>query len=322
MESNSLEISLITYGSIVEDNDTEDNETNETIWTPQVMEDVVVDCGVVVIDPAEDQEVDCTITNPNNYTIDVSLEADGWSNWAEYIEFNPSPGQSEFSLEQFASTSVEIRVDILQNLSEAGLTNGKMEIDLRQGPSDFMTPGDKPLTIEVQWNLKGQEIIVEPEPGKNSTGETSTTPEDTSSNTMLYIGGFGAFAVIGLVVFIVLRIRSNDLDDWGEEDLDLEPEVDSDRISKPLPVGLALDEIEDKTIIDETPDKPDFISDFDTGDDYIEEFEEEVEEEYEEAAEDDSGITVDENGTEWYEDEVGVWWYRDEGQEDWSEFVE
>ena len=139
---------------------------------------------------------------------------------------------------------------------------------------------------------------------------------------MLYIGGFGAFAVIGLVVFIVLRIRSNDLDDWGEEDLDLEPEVDSDRISKPLPVGLALDEIEDKTIIDETPDKPDFISDFDTGDDYIEEFEEEVEEEYEEAAEDDSGITVDENGTEWYEDEVGVWWYRDEGQEDWSEFVE
>ena len=322
VESNSLEISLITYGSIVEDNETDDNETNETIWTPQVMEDVVVDCGVVVIDPAEDQEVDCTITNPNNYTIDVSLEADGWSNWAEYIEFNPSPGQSEFSLEQFASNSVEIRVDILQNLSEAGLTNGKMEIDLRQGPSDFMTPGDKPLTIEVQWNLKGQEIVVEPEPEENNTGETSTTPEDTSSNTMLYIGGFGAFAVIGLVVFIVLRIRNNDLDDWGEEDLDLEPEVDSDRISKPLPVGLALDEIEDKTIIDETPDKPDFINDFDTQDDYIEEFEEEVEEEYEEAAEDDSGITVDENGTEWYEDEVGVWWYRDEGQEDWSEFVE
>ena len=97
VEINSLEISLITYGSIVEDNDTEDNETNETVWTPEIMEDVVVDCGVVVIDPTEDQEVDCTITNPNNYTIDVSLEADGWSNWAEYIEFNPSQGQSEFS---------------------------------------------------------------------------------------------------------------------------------------------------------------------------------------------------------------------------------
>tara|TARA_B100000767_G_scaffold166774_1_gene156159 strand:- start:749 stop:1609 length:861 start_codon:yes stop_codon:yes gene_type:complete len=286
------------------------------------MEDLVVDCGDVVIDPAEDQEVDCTITNPNNYTIDVSLEADGWSNWPAYIEFNPSPGQSEFSLEQFASISIEIRVDIIQNLSEAGLTNGKLEIDLRQGPSDYMTPGDKPLTIEVQWTLKGQDIVVEPEPEENNTGKTSTKPEDTSGNAMLYIGGISAIAVIGLIVFIVLRIRNNDLDDWGEEDLDLEPELDSDRMSKPLPVGVALDEFEDKTISDETPDKPDFINDFDTEDEYIEEFEEDLEEENQEVTEEDSGITVDEQGTEWYEDEVGVWWFRDEGQEDWSEFVE
>ena len=51
--------------------------------------------------------------------------------------------------------------------------------------------------------------------------------------------------------------------------------------------------------------------------------EEYVEEEYSEYEEsDDSGISVDEHGTEWYEDEVGVWWYREEGQEDWSEFVD
>ena len=322
VESNSIEISLVTYGSIIEENETEGNETNETNWSPEVMEDLVVDCGDVVIDPAEDQELDCTITNPNNYTIDVSLEADGWSNWPAYIEFNPSPGQSEFSLEQFASISIEIRVDIIQNLSEAGLTNGKLEIDLRQGPSDYMTPGDKPLTIEVQWTLKGQDIVVEPEPEENNTGKTSTKPEDTSGNAMLYIGGISAIAVIGLIVFIVLRIRNNDLDDWGEEDLDLEPELDSDRMSKPLPVGVALDEFEDKTISDETPDKPDFINDFDTEDEYIEEFEEDLEEENQEVTEEDSGITVDEQGTEWYEDEVGVWWFRDEGQEDWSEFVE
>ena len=38
--------------------------------------------------------------------------------------------------------------------------------------------------------------------------------------------------------------------------------------------------------------------------------------EYEEEA--DDGITVDENGTEWWEDEDGVWWYREEGWEDWA----
>ena len=37
-----------------------------------------------------------------------------------------------------------------------------------------------------------------------------------------------------------------------------------------------------------------------------------------EEAEEDDGISVDENGTEWWEDEEGVWWYREEGWEDWA----
>jgi hypothetical protein len=41
----------------------------------------------------------------------------------------------------------------------------------------------------------------------------------------------------------------------------------------------------------------------------------------EEAAEDD-GITVDENGTEWWADEDGTWWYREEGWEDWAVWEE
>ena len=140
---------------------------------------------------------------------------------------------------------------------------------------------------------------------------------------MVIVGGIGAVAVIGMIVFIVLRIRNSDLDEWDEEDLDLEPVVESDRISKPLPVGVALDEFDDKTIVDESPDRPDIIADFDEEVEYEEEAaEESYEEEYEEAADEDSGITVDEHGTEWYEDEVGVWWFRDPGEEDWSEFVE
>ena len=134
-------------------------------------------------------------------------------------------------------------------------------------------------------------------------------------------------AVIGLVVFIVLRIRNSDLDDWEEDDLDFEPEVEeSGRVSKPLPVGVALDEFEDKTIVDDSPDRPDVIADFDEEDAYEEyeeeQYEEETDSENEESSGEDSGITVDEHGTEWYEDEIGVWWFRDPGEEDWSEYVE
>ena len=144
---------------------------------------------------------------------------------------------------------------------------------------------------------------------------------------MLITGGIIGVAVLGLVIFIVLRIRNSDLDDWEEEDLDFEPEVEeSGRISKPLPVGVALDEFEDKTIVDDSPDRPDVISEFDEEEAYEEyeeeEYQEDTDAEYEEASDEDSGITVDENGTEWYEDEVGVWWFRDPGEEDWSEYVE
>ena len=41
-----------------------------------------------------------------------------------------------------------------------------------------------------------------------------------------------------------------------------------------------------------------------------------------ESEEEDDGISVDENGTEWWEDEEGVWWYREEGWEDWAVWEE
>jgi hypothetical protein len=36
----------------------------------------------------------------------------------------------------------------------------------------------------------------------------------------------------------------------------------------------------------------------------------------------DDGITVDEHGTEWWEDEDGTWWYREDGWEDWAVWEE
>ena len=325
--TNSLEVPLVLYGTDVEENNTEENET-ETPWSPEVMLDVTLDCGTVVIDPSIYQDLECAIFNPNNYTIDVSLEADGWSQWDTFILFEPTAGQSEFSLDDSETKKIEIRVDILQNLSENGLTSGMIQIDLRQGPSDYTSPGDKPLTFDIQWTLKEDDPVVTPPTGDNNTNQTKIATEDSSSgNTMLIAGGVIGVAVIGLVVFIVLRIRNSDLEDWEEDDLDFEPEVEeSGRVSKPLPVGVALDEFEDKTIVDDSPDRPDVIADFDEEDAYEEyeeeQYEEETDSENEESSDEDSGITVDEHGTEWYEDEIGVWWFRDPGEEDWSEYVE
>ena len=36
----------------------------------------------------------------------------------------------------------------------------------------------------------------------------------------------------------------------------------------------------------------------------------------------DDGVTIDEDGTEWYEDDTGVWWYRESGMDDWEEYRE
>lgn len=44
--------------------------------------------------------------------------------------------------------------------------------------------------------------------------------------------------------------------------------------------------------------------------------------EVEEVSDSDDGISVDEDGTEWYEDELGVWWYREQGWDDWAEWQE
>lgn len=327
--SNSLQLSLVTYGTSVEGNETEDNTTTVTPWSPQTMLDVTIDCGDVIIDPSEDQELDCTITNPNNYSVEISLEPDGWSEWSQYILFEPTAGQGDFTLLEFESKNLEIRVDIIQDLRDNGLFNGLIQIDLRQGPADYTSPGDKPLTFEIQWTLIGENVVVEPNPQENNTNQTTDTKDSSSSdNTVLILGGVGGVAVIGLAVFILMRMRNSDFEDWNEDDLDMEPDIEApQRASKPLPVGVALDEFEDKTIVDETPDRPDVINEFEDNDDYViesdessGEYTEEVNSDYDES--DDSGISVDEHGTEWYEDEVGVWWYREEGQDDWSEFVE
>ena len=209
--TNSLEIPLVLYGSLTEENDTEDNQTVVTPWTPETMLDVTLDCGEVVIDPSIDQEFDCVISNPNNYTIDVSLEADGWSQWDDFILFEPTAGQSEFTLADSETNSIEIRVEILQNLSDNGLLSGLIQIDLRQGPTDYTSPGDKPLTFEVQWTLKGEDPVIVPPSDDNNSNQTQNTPTDSSSgNTMMIVAGLGGVAAEFVWVSVLVSTPHED----------------------------------------------------------------------------------------------------------------
>ena len=89
---------------------TSENETNQTTnWSPSTMGEVTVDCGDVEIDPDNLQEISCTITNPNNYSITISLEPEGgWSEWSNFITFAPSSGEEEIMIEEFANKAIAI----------------------------------------------------------------------------------------------------------------------------------------------------------------------------------------------------------------------
>lgn len=318
LNADDLVITIHPYGTLIEENNS-NNQTNNGEWSPDSMELVTVDCGNVEITASSNQDIDCTFTNPNNFTLDISLEADGWSQWGTYILFEPKPGQSEFNLTAGESRIVSISSSLQEGFAESGLVSGNIEIDFWQGPSDYTTVGDLQRTVEILWTLKIEETNNQNQ-NNNQTNQTTTPTADNaegSGDMLVYIGAVGAIAVIALVVIVVIRIRNSDIEDWSEDDLDFDQNLPSkEKASKPLPVGMALDEIEDRTVSEEAPERPDIISEFDSDE---EEYEEEYEESYEE---DESGISVDEHGTEWYEDEVGVWWYREEGQEDWSEFTE
>ncbi|MGY8754765.1 MAG: FG-GAP-like repeat-containing protein [Candidatus Poseidoniales archaeon] len=315
-----LVIQLVPYGETVEENETQGNQTNDTTWTPTSLLDILVDCPTIVVDASlGDQTTVCTFSNPNNFSIDVVLENSDWSVWeADTIGFYPAAGQSEFTLVENESKNITIDIDLIQDPAAIGLNGDKMTVKGSFTATDYVT-SHKFISHQVDWQLEAEDISDnpdEPDDGEND-GKTNDKTQGQGDNSLLYIGGAVGVATIALLVFIVVRMK-NDESDWNEEDLDFDedPSSQAEQISKPLPVGLALDEIEDRDYDDHVPDGPDkeFI-------DRLNNDEEFYQEEPQEQTQDD-GITVDEHGTEWYEDEVGVWWYKDEGEEDWSEFTE
>ncbi|HIL64727.1 MAG: hypothetical protein CXT71_06170 [Methanobacteriota archaeon] len=307
-----LEIELVVYGEGVEQNQTEENQSNNTVWTPTNLVDIVVDCPSIVINVSlGDQTTTCNFSNPNNFSVNIVLDNNDWSVWeADTIGFYPAPGQSEFTLAENESKNIIIDIDLIQDPALLGLSSDKMTVKGSFTATNYVT-SHKFISHQVNWVLEVEEIIDNPDKPDDGDNETIDKTQSQDDNSLLYIGGGAGIATIALLVFIVARMKSDETD-WDEDDLDFDedPSSEFEQISKPLPVGLALDEIEDRGYDDEVPDGPD------------KGFMDSLASEEEESISQDDSITVDEHGTEWYEDEIGVWWYRDEGEEDWSEFTE
>jgi hypothetical protein len=175
---------------------------------------------------------------------------------------------------------------------------------------------------ELQWTLAAQLKVDEP---------IDADPTENKGGSGALVGGIIAVLVLGGlgVAFVLLRPRGED-EDWFEDYEDDEDDEDDDQSSPITKPSNSLDEInsEDGEISRNEPPKErrsslfdEFdgrgeIKELDTHEEEIEEVEAEDKEEVEAEAEDD-GITVDEEGTEWWEDEEGVWWHREDGWEDW-----
>jgi len=325
VSSSHLQLTINSFQSDTNENDSNSNSSTDVDWQPNEMSKLVIDCGQIIINPESDEMIVCNASNPNNFSVDFTLVPDGWSDWSEFIEFSPRQSQTTYSLIGLSSIDIEIQVNILQNLSANSLLFGNIELDWVQSPTNYDTLQNIPYTENIIWNLIEENEVIDTDSDNNNANQsTPVSKAKSSSDNLILIGGVGAVAVFALIVIIILRIRNSDVEDWDEDDLDMEPDLKSKETSRPLPVGVALDEFEDRTITDESPDRPDIISDFDTAQDneVTERVEEEIYEDTYEEEDYDSEISTDEHGTEWYEDEVGVWWFREEGQEDWSEFVE
>lgn len=293
----------------------QNNETNETVteWVPTSIQSVTIACESATIltnQQATDDPIDCLVQNPNPFSVDVDIS----------VTENPSLFKTSGSVSIAANDSTTVSFvpkyedPLWSRQDDAGVEN-QFSIQLRTSSPDYELPGEPVVENEVvTWTA---DLFV----------EVVTTPDgdEKSSSNVALIGGIGA-AIFALAAagFILYRRASADFEDesFYEEEDDF-PEDDDEPAE--IPQGKPLDEFEDKTIsaepeIIERPSDS-LISEVTESNDDIPEDEPESEEEVEETEEDD-GISVDEFGTEWYEDEVGQWWYREEGAEDWSEYNE
>jgi len=298
---------------------TQNNETNqtETEWVPTSIQSVTIACEsstILTNQQAADDPIECLVENVNPFTVDVVVSV------TESPSLFKTPAAVTIAANGTATVAFTPKYEdpLWARQNDAGVEN-QFSIQLRTSSPDYDIPGEPVLENDVvTWTA---DLFVEV--------QTKPDSEEKGSSNVALIGGGVGLVVLAVVGFILYRRASADFDDGSfyEEEEEFIEEVDE---PIEIPQSKPLDEFEDKTIRDE----PEFIER--PSDSLISEVTESVKqdsesepvlesedvEEAEAEAEEDDGISVDEYGTEWYEDEVGQWWYREEGAEDWSEYNE
>ena len=339
------------FESSPEDNDGEENTTTETNETtepslPDITLPATVDCGTATYEwdsNATDVGITCTVVNPNPFDATVGFS------W-KVIPGTPPPIELVWNEADGPAVTVDAngRVDLTFSLVRNAPTEGMFPglqgegyivqltcLDAGDNACDSMSESTASTEGELQWTLGEMPVqIVDDTPVQDET-EGAMTP---------VLVGIGIVIALIAGVVGVLYLRGNMDDDFFDDDDD-EDDYYQEAMDAPvtapgakslnLAASKSLDELKTsgKDLHSDAPEglasSPTLGSSADafefgaTAEDTVSDVEESDEEEWtDEDAEGDDGITVDDDGTEWWEDEDGVWWYREEGWEDWAVWEE
>jgi hypothetical protein len=260
--------------------------------------------------------IECQIFNPNPFGISVELTA------TDVPALFNKPSTVTIAENGSATISFEPTYDQIWNAQKDEGVVKTLSFSIYTTSPDYNMLQPEMTSDTVEWTAS-QYVSQDTDKADGDDKE--------SSNTLLYGGIGGVLLVLVILGYVMLNRRAGagfDDDEFYGDDDDEFP-IEKKESAPEIPEGRPLDEFEDKTISAEPEiiERPgdSLISELsgeNTGSEIEEYVEPEGEETAEETAEEDDGISVDEYGTEWWEDENGTWWYREEGAEDWSEFTE
>jgi hypothetical protein len=327
-----------------ETNTTETNQTNTSTF-PDVTLAPSVTCSTVTYgweDVADDVTMTCTVTNPNPFDVLVAFAWKVIPNTPPSIDVTYVDADLSVTVE--ANGTVDLTLLIVRNGPTQGMYPGEqgkgyiitftcLELDGANACGD-MTQDTASYQGELVWTLGEMPII---DDGSN----TNDVQDEASSAMTPVVVGLGVLIAILVAIGGVLYVRRNgeaEFDDDDDEDYydmaaDETPVTRADTLD--LEASKSLDELkeEGKDLHEAAPEglasSPTLGSSADAfefgataEDQHLLERNDDGGEEDDESAEgtegEDDGITVDENGTEWWEDEDGVWWYREEGWDEWA----
>ena len=331
---------------VVESNETNTTETNQTNAStfPDITLPATVDCGTASYgwdEAADDVTITCTVTNPNPFEAEVRFAWKVIPGTPPSVEvvWNEADG-SLVTAE--ANASVAFTFTLVRNGPTEGMFPGlqgegyTITLTCHDGEETACTSMAQPTATtegEIVWTLGEMPIV--------DDGNPVDVQDETSSAMTPVVVGLGVLIAVLVAIGGVLYMRRNGVDPFDDEDDEdyFEIAAEDTPLSRAESLDLegskSLDELkeEGKALHEAAPEglaaSPTLGSSADAfefgataEDQHLLELvgdTDEAADEVSEASEgEDDGITVDENGTEWWEDEDGVWWYREEGWDDWA----